>query len=161
MIRNKFILIIVLVLMISIFTAGCADKLETKAGENTAENELDRDMAEDLLEDDVEKEEVYSGDGNGEEWPGELMDGIPQPSGRITKVSTPLNLRHITIESVKKKEALSFLDELKSLGFTEDPKELLRENSIVYVGDHEDGRRVSYKWDGQDKSIEIIYEARQ
>lgn len=165
MIKNKITLLIILVLITSVFITGCMDKGDGKLENNAAENIVDKDIdanepTDVAKEDDVEDEEDetdYTVTFDGEEWPTESMDGIPEIPGNITSVFTNSDTRHIQMESVMKKDAEYLVEEVKSLGFTVDLKESNSKTSIIFIGKHEDKRRVTFKWSDDKGQTEIIY----
>lgn len=164
MIKNKIIILIILVLIVSVFATGCQNKddgkLEVNAEENIAKEDIDVDEATDVDKEDEaedENETDYTVTFDGEEWPTGSMDGIPEIPGNITSVFTNSDTRHIQMESVMKKDAEYLVEEVKSLGFTVELKESNSKSSIIFIGKHEDKRRVTFKWSDDKGQTEIIY----
>lgn len=139
---------------------GCTDsgaeKEEVSTVDNSAETEIDKDVTQEVAEVDESEDDdtVIIG---GEEWPTEFMDDIPQVAGKITSVSIVTSLRHIKMESVKRKDAESFVESLKSLGFTLEPGETNSKTTIVYNSKHEDERSITFGWSKDKGEVDIIY----
>lgn len=162
--KNKFILLIILVLLVSVFTMGCTDSGGEKEAADTVDNSVEKNQNNDIADVDEleEDDDDHSFIIGGEEWPTEDMDDIPQIAGKITSVSTPINMRHIEMESVKRKDVMNFIEDVKALGFAVDIKETNSDTTIVYVADHEDGRNLTLRWYGDKEDyqkFDIIYTA--
>lgn len=163
MIKNKITLLIILILIVSVFITGCIDKGDGKQEVSTEENIVDKDIDKDEPADvgaEKENEEVDEDHTviiGGEEWPTEAMDDIPQIAGNITSASVVTDLRHIKLENVKKKDAESYVKELKSLGFTVDPGESISDRMVVYNAKHEDKRSITFGWKKDKGKVDLIY----
>ena len=160
--RNKLLFLIVLVLIVSVFIMGCSDDGKDKVDANITDNIVEKDTDKELpLEvetaDKPEDEEDYGIIIDGEEWPTEAMDDIPQLIGKITSASVVTDLRHIKMESVKKKDAENFIKELKALGFTVEPGESNSNTMIVYNAKHEDKRGITFGWSKDKGEVDLIY----
>ena len=160
--RNKLLFLIALVFIVSVFIMGCSDDGKDKIDANTTDNIVEKDTDKELpLEvetaDESEEEEDYGIIIHSEEWPTEAMDDIPQLAGKITSASVVTDLRHIKMESVKKKDAENFIKELKALGFTVEPGESNSNTMIVYNAKHEDKRGITFGSSKDKGEVDLIY----
>lgn len=151
--KNKLTFLVLLVLLVSILSIGCSSD---KSKKNTSNREIDKNLELEPIEEDIPEEENNKLIVDGEDWPTESMDDIPELAGRITSASVVTDLRHIEMESVKKKDAESFVKQLKSLGFSVEPGESISSTMIVYNAKHEDKRGITFGW-SDDGEVDIVY----
>ncbi|NLY72928.1 MAG: hypothetical protein GX079_04495 [Tissierellia bacterium] len=82
-------------------------------------------------------------------WPRGFIEGLPELEGDIVSQIISSELIIISFENIQEARLLSYVEELKVLGFTEEAVEVSTQQSTIYSANNQEGERVSLSWDDQ------------
>lgn len=95
---------------------------------------------------DVEEEPLEIDYAESMDWPSDSMDNIPPIKAQIQNVS--LNKDHVSIgfKNIGRKDIVSYIEEIKALGFDESSSETTSDNFISYTASNNKGHIISVSW---------------
>lgn len=95
-------------------------------------------------EDNLKEEEVFEIDHEKSmDWPKDSMDNIPAINGEITRISEDKNRISVEAEKVSEEYMISYVEEIKALGFDLEVSESRWNNYISYEAKNEKGYYIS------------------
>lgn len=102
-------------------------------------------------------EEIFEVDSeNSMAWPDEFMDNVPEIGARITNVFMRDDKSYISIEfeDINKKDILSYIEELKGLGFNLRTVDDTTSHIISYMASNDKDYRISLAWSDNEGYID-------
>ncbi len=90
------------------------------------------------------------------EWPKDHMDKIPRLKGKITNVTTSNEYIYIELEYVSKEDTLSYIDEVKSLGFNQNATDIKTKDNIFYMAQNSKEQGLAIEWQNNRTTISYV-----
>ena len=164
MLRKLIILILSLAVLLSLVGCGFKKNVEEKLSEKITEGILEK-IAGEGTEVNLDDEEMsFKGEDGSEftigskEWPkGKAADLIPEfKEGDISSIFNANETSIINIDHVEQEDFNKYIEQVKSVGFTEDAIEMDVGNALAYTaGSSKDKAQVSLSYAVEDKSLTI------
>lgn len=154
---KKSIIIITMLISISLFSVGCADKIEEKIGnkigekivEKATDGEVDVDTKDGVS---IETEDGSMKTGENLEWPKESMGSLPKPKATIINIT---DLKEEDSTSVilnfdKKNGGPNYMEKLIDMGYIQ--RTLNKSNdSVMYMGVKDDNTAVIFSYQPEEE----------
>lgn len=144
--RRKSLIILALVLAISVFATACASDSGEKTPEEPIVNGEDNSGdLQDNTEEDIE--ELKAEDITEDNWADSFMKNVPVLEGEVVSVDARDDSHvYVSFESVEYDEAVEYVEELKSAGFSYYTEEMVEEHIIKYNGTDTNNNIVKFHW---------------
>lgn len=166
MFSNKKILLILIVLIVSVLSMGCMNKIEEKIGTSIGEKIVEKTTGQEIDVDTDEQSVTMKSEGmtvqSGEnlDWPSDKMGNLPDPGGNIISIaeieegnSTRVMTEFGEDEEVDVKE---YIKQVEDLGYVEGS---INESDIayLYIGYKEESTRVGIDYMAMFNTISVWY----
>lgn len=150
--NKKFIFLILIVILISLFATGCVDKVKEGIGSKIGEKVLEKALGEDVKIDKKDNSMSIGTKGGGLqigedlEWPDDKMKPLPKPKGKVVSITdlTENKTTSVIISFKDKDGPRDYLEKIEDLGYVESSL-TESEGYFLYTGFKEDNTQVMFQ----------------